>query len=426
MRRKINLFLFGFIFINLAIAQDYTYTFVGDTTDVSPATQFGVCMMGGATEDDLGAEWFLNRSGGGNIVVIRASGGSGYNTYFFNDLGVTVQSVETIVFNNANAANDPFVLRRIQNAEAIWIAGGDQFIYESYWKTSTVRTLLNLHINTKQAPIGGTSAGMAILGDYYFNAANGTVTSPQALSNPFHPNVTLEEDFLIVPFLFNTITETHFNNPDRKGRLSTFIGRLATDNPGMLFGIAADEYVAICIDENGLATIFGDYPNFQDFAYFVRLNCTEDLPETMEAGTALTWTANNDALHVFRANATDDGSTTFDLTTWNSGTGGQWFNWTIDNGVLSENASSAPNCGLGMETFQPLEFSIYPNPSNAHVFVDYSGDILRISISDTQGKEVLHTTSNSIDVSQLNQGMYLVSVTTKDGSGIKKLVIRGE
>ncbi len=45
---------------------------------------------------------------------------------------------------------------------------------------------LNNFINVKQGVIGGTSAGMAILGNYYFTAANGTVTDEQALSNPYH------------------------------------------------------------------------------------------------------------------------------------------------------------------------------------------------------------------------------------------------
>ena len=65
----------------------------------------------------------------------------------FSELDVEVNSVETIVFNNDDAANDSYVLQQIANAEAIWIAGGDQSVYINYWKNTEVENLLNMHIN---------------------------------------------------------------------------------------------------------------------------------------------------------------------------------------------------------------------------------------------------------------------------------------
>jgi cyanophycinase-like exopeptidase len=404
-------------------AQNYTYSFLGDTSDVSPTTQFGICMMGGATEDDNGSTWFLNRSGGGNIVVIRASGGSGYNSYFFNDLGVTVQSVETIVFNDVTAANDPFVIRRLENAEAIWIAGGDQYVYETYWKNSPIKTILNNHVNIKQAPIGGTSAGMAIMGGHYYNAANGSITSAQALGNPYHSFLTIESDFLTLPHLTNTITDTHYNNPDRKGRHSAFIARAAYDNSADFFGIAADEYVAICIDENGTATIFGDYPNFTDYAYFIRMNCASDLPETITSGEPLTWVGDNNALFVYRANATSNGATTFNLTTWNAGTGGGWFNWTINNGDLQENSGIAPSCALGLDTVQDIAFSVYPNPASSLLHIDYSGTLHAARLINAQGKIVAETTTSVLQLDSIAPGSYSIHISTDKGIGIKNVIV---
>jgi cyanophycinase-like exopeptidase len=423
MKNRLLAVMSSCIFLSWSAAQSYTYTFVGDTSDVSTTTQFGICMMGGATEDDNGAEWFLNRAGGGNIVVIRASGGSGYNNYFFSDLGVTVQSVETIVFNNATAANDPFVLRRLENAEAIWIAGGDQYLYESYWKNSPVKTILNNHVNIKQAPIGGTSAGMAILGGHYYNAANGSITSAQALGNPYHSFLTIETDFLTLPYLSHTITDTHYNNPDRKGRHSTFIARAANDNSGDFFGIAADEYVAICIDENGTATVFGDYPNYMDYAYFIRMNCAADLPETITSGEPLTWIADNNALFVYRANATSNGATTFNLTTWNEGTGGTWFNWTIDNGNLQENSAIAPACALGLDTVQDLAFSVYPNPATSVLHIDYSGTLLGARLLNAQGKIVAETTTSVLHLDSIAPGNYSVHISTDKGNAVKNVIV---
>jgi hypothetical protein len=74
--------------------------------------------MGGSTEDDRVMIWFLEKASGGDIFVIRASGSDSYNDYFYSDLGVEVNSVETIVFHSTSAANNTYVLQQIANAEA--------------------------------------------------------------------------------------------------------------------------------------------------------------------------------------------------------------------------------------------------------------------------------------------------------------------
>ena len=149
-------------------AQSYSSYVVGDTADITTVTLPGTVLMGGAGDNDDALTWMLNRSGGGDIVVLRASGSDGYNDYLYSDLGVAVNSVETIVFNTAAAATDPYVIARIEQAEALLIAGGDQWDYISYWRDTPVETAINYLINEKQVPVGGTSAGMAIQGQGYF------------------------------------------------------------------------------------------------------------------------------------------------------------------------------------------------------------------------------------------------------------------
>ena len=61
-------------------------------------------MLGGATEFDPAMEWFLDRASGGDILVLRASGSDDYNDYMYSDLD-GVNSVETIVFNDASASH---------------------------------------------------------------------------------------------------------------------------------------------------------------------------------------------------------------------------------------------------------------------------------------------------------------------------------
>ena len=65
--------------------------------------------------------------------------------------------------------------------------------------------------------------------DFYFSAQNGTVTSSTALSNPFDNNVTVDSlPFISNQFLSDVITDTHYDNPDRKGRHLVF-ARIKTD-----------------------------------------------------------------------------------------------------------------------------------------------------------------------------------------------------
>jgi len=80
-------------------AQSFTSYFTGDVADVNTNPDYGICLMGGSTEDDRAMIWFLEKANGGDILVIRASGSNGYNDYFYLELGVEVNSVETIVFN---------------------------------------------------------------------------------------------------------------------------------------------------------------------------------------------------------------------------------------------------------------------------------------------------------------------------------------
>ena len=409
------------------IGQDFDYYHIGDTTDVSTSPSIGICLMGGATENDDGSTWFLEKADGGNVVVIRASGSDGYNDYFYNQLGVSLQSVETIVFNNASASQNSFVQRRIQNAEAIWIAGGDQFLYESYWKGGPIEALLNAHVNTDQAPIGGTSAGMAILGEYYFNAENGTVTSADALNNPFDANVTVRDDFLSMPFLANTITDTHYDNPDRKGRHAVFIAHMITENNSINFGIASDEYVAICIDALGQATVFGEHPTYEDFAYFLRTNCDKETPSGFTPGQPLTWDPTGGALEVCVMPGTTSGQNIFDLNTWENLNGGTWESWSVSDGSLTSTSSTFESCNLSIsENVELNAIVVLPNPAINCLYIHSPIAIASYRIITMQGKTVRMDRYNSaISTEGIESGVYLLQIQINENlSEVRKIEIR--
>ena len=125
-------------------SQSFTSYFTGNETDMVVEDQnFALTVMGGATEVDYAMKLFLQDAKGGDILVLRASGSDGYNDYLYSELGVNVNSVETIVCHSKNASYDPYVIDRIQKAEAIWFAGGDQWKYLSFWRDTPVQQYIN-------------------------------------------------------------------------------------------------------------------------------------------------------------------------------------------------------------------------------------------------------------------------------------------
>ncbi len=419
---KITALLYIIPFV--VISQNYTSYLTGDASDVSTNHQYGVCLMGGATEHDEAMRWFLQKAVGGDIVVLRASGSDGYNDYFFSELGVTINSVETLVIHNEAGGIDPYVLQQVANAEAIWFAGGDQYNYVNYFKDNAMETLLNEHINNKQAVIGGTSAGMAILGGYYFDAANGTVTSAQALGNPYHTKVSLGfNDFIDIPLFENIITDTHYDDPDRRGRHTVFLARFATDIGERSFGIACNEYTAVCIDENGEASVYGDYPNYEEYAFFLQANCVTDFqPENCTDGNPLTWMGMDDAVRVYKVPGTQTGENTFNITDWKTGNGGYWEHWFVNDGNISYDPGQNPNCDpLAITIFEELKLSVFPNPSNDVIFITGLENKTSLIIYDINGKKVLETNIvENIDISNLSIGMYFVKIVSEDIIVVKK------
>ncbi|MGB0525047.1 MAG: cyanophycinase [Flammeovirgaceae bacterium] len=299
---------------------------VGSSADVNTSTSAGTVLMGGGPDIDEAIQWMINRSGGGDFVVLRASGSDAYNSYIYG-LG-NVNSVETLLINSRSLANNTDVENTIRNAEAVFIAGGDQYDYVSYWKGTRVENALNYLINTKRVPVGGTSAGCAIQGEAYFDAANGTVTSSEVLRNPYNQYVSLQRsNFLDVPFLENTITDTHYDNPDRRGRQLGFMARMVEDWGWFAKGIGVDEATAVCIASNGTASVYGD-----GYAFF--LQEYGGTPEECVPGRRLDWYRNRRAVKVYKVRGTNNGNNSFNLANWNSGSGGSWQYYYADRGRL--------------------------------------------------------------------------------------------
>lgn len=222
-------------------------------------------LMGGGPDVDQAFQWLIQRAGikpgtGGRFVIIRASGTEAYNPYiYYSDANggtstlppvnqdgwvggayLGLSSVETLVIPSVKAANDLTVNQIVARADVVFIAGGDQSDYIKYWKNTQLDWTLQ-SLMSKKVPMGGTSAGLAVLGQFDFAALRGTVTSDQALSNPFNKYMSVDPTpqtlnptsptataggFVTPAPLFNTILDAHLDERDRMGRLVTFVSRL--------------------------------------------------------------------------------------------------------------------------------------------------------------------------------------------------------
>ena len=263
----------------------FSYYSVGDTKAETPGhPAFGLLLMGGGDWVDDAFHWFVNRSGGGHIVILRASGGDDLQQRLYNHIG-GVTSVETFVFSQREAAQDPFVIKAIERADGVFIAGGDQANYIRFWKGTRLNSALDHHVRQGK-PLGGTSAGLAILGATSYGALDGgSITSAEALAQPLGTGVTIDAGFLHLRFLERVITDSHFGKRDRLGRLIAFLAKAQSaqliEHP---IGIGVDENSALCIDDEGMGTLF---TGSGGYAWLVQ---TSTAPGIVTMDIPLSWT----------------------------------------------------------------------------------------------------------------------------------------
>ena len=237
------------------------------------------------------------------------------------------------------AAFDPFVIDTIRNAEALFIAGGDQSRYVRFWKDTPVEDAIN-HVVAKPAPVGGTSAGMAILGEFSYSAmSDESLTAATAFADPFHADLTFERDFLALPGLGGIITDQHLQERDRIGRTVALMARLLRGGwTGEARAIAADRETSLHVDPaTGDSQVFATSDHETPYVYFMR---ADHLPGVCEPREPLTF----DDVAVYRVGP----GATFNIGQW-SGTGGLAYSLRAKAGVLSSSRAAlywqTPTCG---------------------------------------------------------------------------------
>ena len=278
---------------------------------------FGVALLGGGGDVDDAAKFLCEHSHGGEIVVLRASGRDAYNPYF-HELCPN-NAVATLLITSPEGAKSPEAIQHVRNSHALFIAGGDQSNYVKMWPGPLLKEINDA--TARGVPIGGTSAGLAVLGEFAFSARNDTVTSPEALANPFDSKVTLERDFLSIPAMQGIITDSHFSPRQRLGRTVAFLARIEHDGwVKRARAIGIDEATAVLVEPDGKSIVAG-----KGSAYFLELSHE---PEECAPGKPLTVRG----ISAYKLGA--GAKSNFDLKSW-SGAGGSTFTIDVADGKLA-------------------------------------------------------------------------------------------
>jgi len=109
--------------------------------------------------------------------------------------------------------------------------------------------------------IAGTSAGCAILGEIAYDAATGSLSGLESLTDARHENLTLTRGFLgLAP---GVLFDTHFAERARLPRLALMLGHArersrAEGWPREVLGVGVDPRTAVCVWPDGTAEVLGE------------------------------------------------------------------------------------------------------------------------------------------------------------------------
>ncbi len=289
------------LLISLPLRAELTRYWTGDAGDVHPRLHGPLLLLAGGGGDVTAAMQEAIDTIRGctscdakiDVVILRASGADGYNSYIMNMNGV--HSVVSMVITDRESSSRPDVIETVRNAELIFFAGGDQCNYIRWIKGTPVEDAVR-RVYRRGGAIGGTSAGLAIQSEIAYDACpSQSAKSAEVLLDPFHVDVSLSRGFFEWPAMRGTITDTHFQQRDRLGRLLVFLARSFDRRP--LTGIGVSEGTLALVDRNGHTRVLGKGP--------VHLIVADHKADVMERGKPLTYRG----FRVTRLNAGE----TFDL-----------------------------------------------------------------------------------------------------------------
>jgi autotransporter-associated beta strand protein len=281
---------------------------------------------------------------------------------------------------------------KLQDAAAVWFVGGDQWPYVQLLQTDTgAAGVINNGYNAGTLVVGGTSAGLAILGNYVYTAEytrGDTILTSQTVLNNFHtsqfyqtPNPSpnqnspfaVANNVLQLSTLGGVVTETHFTDQDEDkstdGNGNVTYSKDANGNPIYRLGRLISDMATVLLPQNsggyGASSVFGlgvsqnttlwiktppggNAANAtvigQGYVYFATANTSNGnaLPVVNPSGGGqpqATLTMSNVYVRWYNA---AQGSLNF-ANAWNTDNNdNQYTTYSVHNGVLSRAGGSAP------------------------------------------------------------------------------------
>ena len=231
----------------------------GDDDTTGDEAEVRLMLHGGGAEDDAVFTPFVEAAGYGHLVTLGAV--EDPETYddllfwdgYFVELGAS--SAETVNTESSADAEDPAAAAAVDAADGIFIRGGDQARYLEHWRGTALHDAL-VAAWERGAVIGGSSAGCALLGERVYDAAVGSVAAWEALLDPHDPYITFSDDFL-PQMLPGVITDTHFTERGRIGRLAVFVERWKADGAWAPLGVGVDPMTALFVRGDGTGEVRG-------------------------------------------------------------------------------------------------------------------------------------------------------------------------
>ncbi len=217
----------------------------------------GLVLMGGKVDVQAAFKWMqetlVGGKGikGGDLVVLTAASDN------FRDAEISASanfdSVRTIrIEPGASAAEKADAAKLIREADAVFMGGGDQAKYLR-WGPAIHSAIQGVFDDG--GVVGGTSAGLAVLGEHVFGAQQGGVGPKEAVADPAMSKLELTPGFLKLPQLEGTVTDTHFAERNRLGRMIALMARQLESGSPIVRAIGVDEGVAVVVDKNGVGRV---------------------------------------------------------------------------------------------------------------------------------------------------------------------------
>ncbi|MFE9134604.1 pre-peptidase C-terminal domain-containing protein [Streptomyces sp. NPDC007355] len=241
---------------------------LGSTSDVSRTSWNGPAFTmngaGGVVAASMARAVDAIRGGTGSMDVVVLSGSaptSGSRTPECDTvMGLTgVNSCTTWTLTTAGDGNNSQVNTDVRNAEFVYFAGGDQCRYTA-WKGTALEASVE-SVVAKGGGSGGGSAGHHINSPVVYDACNGSVTSTEALANPYDRAISFTTGMFQWADYGGVVNDSHFVTRDRMGRTMSFLARAVKDGlttGGAAWGVGVEEGGgSLFIDRNGLATQYG-------------------------------------------------------------------------------------------------------------------------------------------------------------------------